>query len=283
MPGHIHTTLYTDSACPWAYSEIPALRVVDWRYGDQLDWRLVMIGLTESAQQYIDRGYTPLRSARGHAAFRRYGMPFSPRPKARISATARGCRTVVAARLLEPRERVGGAARAAADAVHDAASAGRRRSDHAGGGRGHRPRRRDAARHARRTRGQRGVRARPGRDAVGGRERRRAAGEDGRHRRAGAVHGIVGDLRARRAAPGGGRVPAGRRLRRPDRQPRLHARPAPGAGGPRRAGGRIPRRPHHPGDRGAARPRERRPRPRGRRAGDARPGLRRPGRTHRAR
>jgi len=102
MPGHIHTTLYTDSACPWAYSEIPALRVIDWRYGDQLDWRLVMIGLTESAQQYIDRGYTPLRSARGQAAFRRYGMPFSPRPKARVSATARGCRAVVAARLLEP-------------------------------------------------------------------------------------------------------------------------------------------------------------------------------------
>jgi hypothetical protein len=48
MPGQIHTTLYTDSACPWAYSEIPALRVIDWRYGDQLDWRLVMIGLTES-------------------------------------------------------------------------------------------------------------------------------------------------------------------------------------------------------------------------------------------
>jgi 2-hydroxychromene-2-carboxylate isomerase len=102
MPGQIHTTLYTDSACPWAYSEIPALRVIDWRYGDQLEWRLVMIGLTESAQQYIDRGYTTLRAARGQAAFRRYGMPFSPRPKARISATARACRAIVAARLLEP-------------------------------------------------------------------------------------------------------------------------------------------------------------------------------------
>jgi 2-hydroxychromene-2-carboxylate isomerase len=102
MPGHIQTTLFTDAACPWAYSEIPELRVIDWRYGDQLDWRLVMIGLTESAQQYIDRGYTTLRAARGHAAFRRYGMPFSPRPKARVSATARGCRTIAAARLLEP-------------------------------------------------------------------------------------------------------------------------------------------------------------------------------------
>jgi 2-hydroxychromene-2-carboxylate isomerase len=102
LPGRINTTLFTDPACPWAYSEIPALRVIDWRYGSQLDWRLVMIGLTESAQQYIDRGYTPLRSARSHAAFRRYGMPFSPRPKARVSATARACRAIESARLLEP-------------------------------------------------------------------------------------------------------------------------------------------------------------------------------------
>jgi len=101
MPGHIETTLYTDPACPWAYSEIPALRVIDWRYGSQLDWRLVMIGLTESAQQYIDRGYTTLNSARSHAAFRRYGMPFSPQPKARVSATARACRAIEAARLIE--------------------------------------------------------------------------------------------------------------------------------------------------------------------------------------
>ena len=102
MPGQIQTTLYTDPACPWAYSEIPALRVIDWRYADQLDWRLVMIGLTESAQQYIDRGYTPLNAARGHAGFRRYGMPFSPTPKARVAATARACRAIVAARLLAP-------------------------------------------------------------------------------------------------------------------------------------------------------------------------------------
>ena len=102
MPGRINTTLFTDPACPWAYSEIPALRVIEWRYGSQLDWRLVMIGLTESAQQYIDRGYTTLGSARSHAAFRRYGMPFSPRPKARVAATARACRAIESARVIEP-------------------------------------------------------------------------------------------------------------------------------------------------------------------------------------
>ncbi len=99
----IKTTLYSDPACPWAYSESPALRVIEWRYGDQLDWRLVLIGLTEDASQYASRGYTPLRGAVGQASFRRrYGMPFSPAPKDRLSATSRACRVVVAARIDQP-------------------------------------------------------------------------------------------------------------------------------------------------------------------------------------
>jgi len=98
----ISATLYSDPACPWAYSESPALRVIEWRYGDQLDWKLVLIGLTESSEQYAKRGYTPLRGALGQLMFRRYGMPFSPAPKARLSATARACRAVVAARLANP-------------------------------------------------------------------------------------------------------------------------------------------------------------------------------------
>ena len=100
MSGRIDVTLYTDPGCPWAYSALPPLRVLEWRYGAQLDWRLVLIGLTEHASQYAERGYTPLRGALGQLSFRRYGMPFSPQPKERISATARACRAVVAARLL---------------------------------------------------------------------------------------------------------------------------------------------------------------------------------------
>lgn len=99
----IQATLYSDPACPWAYSESPALRVIDWRYGDQLDWRMVLIGLTEDASQYAERGYTPLRGAVGQASFRsRYGMPFSPAPKSRLSGTSRACRVVVAARIDHP-------------------------------------------------------------------------------------------------------------------------------------------------------------------------------------
>ncbi|HET8873740.1 MAG TPA: DsbA family protein [Gaiellaceae bacterium] len=97
----ITTSLYNDPGCPWAYSANPAFRVLEWRYRAQLDWRLVLIGLTESAEQYVARGYTPLRSALGQTRFRRFGMPFSPSPKARVSATARACRAVVAARLVD--------------------------------------------------------------------------------------------------------------------------------------------------------------------------------------
>jgi predicted DsbA family dithiol-disulfide isomerase len=98
----IAATLYTDPGCPWAYSENPALQVLRWRYGAQLDWRLVVIGLTETAEQYERRGYTPVRSAVGRLSFKRYGMPFALAPKARVTATARACRAIVAARLLNP-------------------------------------------------------------------------------------------------------------------------------------------------------------------------------------
>ncbi|MHB8492926.1 MAG: DsbA family protein [Solirubrobacteraceae bacterium] len=98
----ISATLYSDPACPWAYSEIPALRVIDWRYGGQLRWRLVLVGLSEDASRYEALGYTPLRAALGQMGYRRYGMPFAPSPKARLSASARACRAVVAARLLAP-------------------------------------------------------------------------------------------------------------------------------------------------------------------------------------
>jgi protein-disulfide isomerase-like protein with CxxC motif len=97
----IDTTLYTDAVCPWAYSANPALRVLEWRYGDQLAWRLVMIGLRETAGD--GRGFDPARAAQRHMIFReRYGMPFGPAVKERSAGTGRGCRAVVAARLLDP-------------------------------------------------------------------------------------------------------------------------------------------------------------------------------------
>ena len=95
----IDVTHFTDPGCPWAYSAWPAHTTLRWRYGEQLRWTLVMIGLTEDAAQYASRGYTPTRSALGYGRFRRFGMPFQVTPKARLSATSPACRAIVATRL----------------------------------------------------------------------------------------------------------------------------------------------------------------------------------------
>lgn len=93
---------YTDPGCPWAYSASPALAVLHWRYGNQLRWRIVTIGLTEHAEQYVRRGYTPAQFAKNHRRFRRWGMPFAPEPKPHVAATQRMCRAIVATRLQAP-------------------------------------------------------------------------------------------------------------------------------------------------------------------------------------
>ncbi len=98
----IDVTHFTDPGCPWAYSVWPAHTTLRWRYGEQLRWTLVMIGLTEDAGQYAARGYTPTRSAIGYGRFRRFGMPFQITPKARLSATSPACRAIVATRLAAP-------------------------------------------------------------------------------------------------------------------------------------------------------------------------------------
>jgi protein-disulfide isomerase-like protein with CxxC motif len=98
----IAVTHASDPGCPWAYSAAPEHAVLHWRYGDQLDWRLVLIGLAERAEDYDARGYEPVRTARGYLRFRRYGMPFDTQPRERNIGTGRACRAVVAARLLDP-------------------------------------------------------------------------------------------------------------------------------------------------------------------------------------
>ncbi|HEX3434148.1 MAG TPA: hypothetical protein VHT25_08825 [Solirubrobacteraceae bacterium] len=100
--GQITVTHFSDPGCPWAYSASPALMVLRWRYGDQLDWRLVTIGLSEDPRSYVDRGYTPTRMTVGNLGFRRFGMPFGAQPRPRVAATGRACRAIVAARLLAP-------------------------------------------------------------------------------------------------------------------------------------------------------------------------------------
>jgi 2-hydroxychromene-2-carboxylate isomerase len=100
MPEHTITALhFTDPACPWAYSSRPANARLVWRFGDQIEWRLVMIGLREDAATAVARGYTPARSAAGNRSFKhRFGMPFQMAVKERPSGTGPACRAIIAVR-----------------------------------------------------------------------------------------------------------------------------------------------------------------------------------------
>jgi 2-hydroxychromene-2-carboxylate isomerase len=99
----ITATHFTDPACPWAYSFRPASARLRWRFGEQIDWRLVLIGLSETAEAYERRGYTPDRQLdTQHRFSKRFGMPFSFERKPRMAGTSRACRAIVAAREEDP-------------------------------------------------------------------------------------------------------------------------------------------------------------------------------------
>ncbi|MEI7625558.1 MAG: DsbA family protein [Actinomycetota bacterium] len=94
----IAVTHFTDPGCPWAYSAAPALRTLEWRFADQLEWELVVIGLTETAEQYERRGYTPERVVASRRVFaERFGMPCGYQIKSGVSGTSRACRAVMLA------------------------------------------------------------------------------------------------------------------------------------------------------------------------------------------
>jgi protein-disulfide isomerase-like protein with CxxC motif len=98
----IEVTHFTDPGCPWAYSASPAFATLRWRYGDQLRWTLVTIGLSEDTSAYVKRGFTPLRGAVGQISFARFGMPFAMTLKPSLSPTSPACRAIVATRLMAP-------------------------------------------------------------------------------------------------------------------------------------------------------------------------------------
>jgi 2-hydroxychromene-2-carboxylate isomerase len=98
----LHVTHFSDPGCPWAWSASPAIAALKWRYGDQLEWRNVMIGLTENGAVYEERGYTAAAMARGYRTFRERGMPFATEPRDKVHGTWPMCRVVVATRRLAP-------------------------------------------------------------------------------------------------------------------------------------------------------------------------------------
>jgi protein-disulfide isomerase-like protein with CxxC motif len=97
----IGATFFIDPVCPWGYSASPALRVLEWRYRDQIAWEMVLIGLSSPDGPPIK--FTPTELAVLQVPMRnRFGMPFALEPKSRPFTSSRACEAIVAVREVSP-------------------------------------------------------------------------------------------------------------------------------------------------------------------------------------
>ena len=92
----LEITLFTDPACPFAFSAEPVRMRLRWHYGDGLVWRTRMIVLT------LEPGEAERLAEGAPGLQRRYGMPIDPRPYPRPASSEPACFGVVAARLHAP-------------------------------------------------------------------------------------------------------------------------------------------------------------------------------------
>ncbi len=91
---------FTDAGCPWCYSAEPVRIALEERYGSQLHWRNVQVGLHESAATMQNQGYTTAGLAESYAKIHeRHGMPFCVEQRPRLSGTWAGARAVKAAEM----------------------------------------------------------------------------------------------------------------------------------------------------------------------------------------
>ncbi len=95
-PGQVDVELFTDPACPFAFSAEPVRIALRWRYGSGLRWRLRMIVLT------LEEGEAAKLAQGAPGLQRRYGMPIDPSPYPRPASSEPACRAIVAARLNAP-------------------------------------------------------------------------------------------------------------------------------------------------------------------------------------
>jgi predicted DsbA family dithiol-disulfide isomerase len=92
----LDVTVFTDPACPFAFSAEPIRRRLRWHYGDQLVWQTRMIVLT------LEPGEADRLAEGAPNLQRRFGMPIDPAPYSRPASSEPACRAVVAARLRAP-------------------------------------------------------------------------------------------------------------------------------------------------------------------------------------
>jgi predicted DsbA family dithiol-disulfide isomerase len=92
----LEITLFTDPACPFAFSAEPNRWRLRWHYGDQLRWTVRMIVLT------LEPGEAEKLAEGAPGLQRRYGMPIHPAPYPRAASSEPACRAVIAARIHAP-------------------------------------------------------------------------------------------------------------------------------------------------------------------------------------
>jgi predicted DsbA family dithiol-disulfide isomerase len=93
-------TEFTDPACPFAYSAEPVRARLRWLYGEHIDFQARMVVLSESPQDYLDKGFTPDKQSDSFKRLaREHGMPIDTRERPRMAASLPACRAVVAAGL----------------------------------------------------------------------------------------------------------------------------------------------------------------------------------------
>jgi predicted DsbA family dithiol-disulfide isomerase len=96
MSSEVHIELFTDPACPVAFSAEPVRQRLRWHYGDGLTWTVRMIILTREG------GHAEALAAGAPNLQRMFGMPINPAPYPRPASSEPACLAVVATRMHAP-------------------------------------------------------------------------------------------------------------------------------------------------------------------------------------
>jgi predicted DsbA family dithiol-disulfide isomerase len=99
--SNITLRVFTDPACPWAYSAEPTRWRLRWLYGDQISWQTTMIIL--SGYQSESSSFPLEKVAKHFGELReRFGMPIDDSVRPRMAQSIEACRSVVGVRRNAP-------------------------------------------------------------------------------------------------------------------------------------------------------------------------------------
>jgi 2-hydroxychromene-2-carboxylate isomerase len=91
----LHIEVFTDPACPFAWSAEPHRRRIQWRYGEQIAWTTRMVVLSEEPRAFtFGASWAALRE--------QHGMPIGALDREQLPASIDACRAFVAARRHAP-------------------------------------------------------------------------------------------------------------------------------------------------------------------------------------